>query len=170
MNTAIVESMQKQINKELYSSYLYFSMSSWMERQSLSGFANWLRIQAQEELFHATFMHDYLIRRGAPSLFKGIEEPPVEWGNITALFEEVSAHEKMITASINDMASLALENKDHATYQFLMQYIDEQVEEEEQSGAILEKLKISQCKPEYIYAMDQELAARVYSQPFTAAT
>lgn len=166
MDNKLLQALQSQINAEMYSSYLYLSMSSWAERQNLKGFANWFRIQAKEELFHATFMHDYLIRRGEASIMRAIEKPPEEWDGLQDLFEHFCEHEQSVTQMINDISSTALEVKDHATYQFLMQYVDEQVEEEENSGELFGKIKFSQGKPEYIYSLDLELAARVYTQPF----
>lgn len=169
MKENLLESIQEQVNAELYSAYLYLSMSSWADREGIKGFANWFRVQAQEELFHATFMHDYLLRRGEPSVMKTVMEPPSGWNSVQAAFEQVCAHERYVTERINNIASIAMENKDHATYQFFMQYVDEQVEEEETANDILQKIRFSQNKPEYIYALDTELAARVYTQPFGTA-
>lgn len=168
MNEKLLKAFQNQINAEMYSAYLYFSMSSWAEREALKGFAHWLRVQAQEEMFHATFMHDYLLRRGAPSLMAAIAEPPNEWAGVFEMMEHVCLHESHVTASINEIATIAMDCRDHAGYQFIMQYVDEQVEEEEHAGDIFNKIKFSQGKPEYLYALDQELAARVYTQPFGA--
>ena len=169
MDKKLLGAIQDQVNAELYSSYLYFAMSSWLESQNLPGFANWTRVQAQEELFHATYMHDYLIRRGEASLMQAIACPPNEWADIEKVFAQVYEHEGKVTASINNISTLALEAKDHAAYQFFMQYVDEQVEEMEESGNWLAKIKMSQLKPEILFGLDKEAAARVYTQPFGAA-
>ncbi len=118
MNKELLECIQEQINAEFYSSALYFSMSSWSERKGLKGFANWFRVQAQEELYHATFMHDYLIRRGEVSVMKTVAAPPSEWESIQTAFEQVCSHEQFVTDRINNISSIALDNRDHATYQF----------------------------------------------------
>lgn len=170
MNESLLSAFQKQINAELYSSYLYLAMSSWLDGQTLKGCSNWMRVQAREELFHATYMHDFLLRRGMPSVMSAIVAPPNAWRGIEDVFEQVCNHEKSVTESINNIATVALEVHDHAAYQFIMQYVNEQVEEEETSQDILNKIKFSQGKPEYLYALDNELSARIYRQPFGTPT
>lgn len=170
MKEDLLQAIQEQVNKEFYSAYLYLAMSSWCEREDFKGFASWFRVQAQEELFHATFMHDYLIRRKQTSVMRQIADPANDWQSLQQAFEQVCAHEAQVSASINQIASLALQQHDHASYQFFMQYVDEQVEEEETADYIYKRLIFSQGKPEYIYALDQELGSRTYTQPFGNAS
>ncbi len=166
MDDRLLTFLQNQINAEFYSAYMYLSMSSWCEEQEgIKGFANWMRVQAQEELFHALFMHDYVIRRGKPSHMKSISEPPSSWKDPLDMFESVLAHEQKVTKSINEIASVAMECNDHATYQFIMRFVDEQVEEEESVSDIIGKLKFYKGNTHILYDLDKELATRVYTQP-----
>jgi ferritin len=140
-------------------------MSSWFEREGLKGFASWMRVQAQEEDFHAKHMHDYLLRRGEPSRMKQIEAPQNDWANVCEVFEQVEKHEKFVTKSINEIASAAIADGDHAAYQFILWYVDEQVEEEETVADILGTLKLINNNPQGLYIFDKELGARTYTQP-----
>jgi ferritin len=159
----------EQVNAELYSSYLYLSMSSWADSQGLKGFANWTRVQAQEELVHAIFLHNQIMERGGRSILLPIQQPPSEWESPLAMFENILHHEEHVTALINNLASLALEEKDHAMYNFMQLYVDEQVEEEASATDIVVKLRRIGDNAALLYMMDNELAARVYAPPFGGA-
>lgn len=159
------ETLNFQFNRELYSGYLYLAMAAYFEDQDLPGFANWMRIQAQEELSHAMKFYDYLVRRGGRAVMADIEAPQNEWESATTVFEHVYEHEQMVTGLINKLVDLALELKDHATHNFLQWFVAEQVEEEESASGVLQKVKLASESKSGIYMLDQELAQRVFHPP-----
>ncbi len=159
------ETLNFQFNRELYSGYLYLAMAAYFEDQDLSGFANWMRIQAQEELSHAMKFYDYIVRRGGRAVMADIEAPENEWESATTVFEQVYEHEQMVTGLINKLVDLALELKDHATHNFLQWFVAEQVEEEESASGVLQKVKLASESKSGIYMLDQELAQRVFHPP-----
>jgi len=160
----VAKSINDQINKEYYSSYLYLSMSAYFEAEGLKGFANWMRIQAKEESDHAEKFFNYLNERGGRVELKAIEQVPTDFDGIEKVFDQVLEHEEMITASINDMMDVAIEAKDHATKSFLQWFVDEQVEEESTVGDIINNIKLIKGDGQGILMMDRELGSRVYTQ------
>ncbi|MBO8183361.1 MAG: ferritin [Archaeoglobus sp.] len=162
---SIQEALNKQINAELYSAYLYLSMSSYFESINLKGFANWMRIQAQEELSHAMRIYDYVIERGGRVILDAIEKPPSEWKSPLDAFEAVYNHEVKVTDLINDLVELALKERDHATYNMLQWFVNEQVEEEASADEIVQKLKLVGDEGRAIFMLDRELAQRQPPQP-----
>ena len=126
----ILEALNKQINAELYSAYLYISMSAYFESINLKGFANWMKVQAKEEVSHAMRIYNYVVERGGRVKLMAIEQPPIEWESPLHAFESAYNHEVKVTAMINELVDLALKEKDHATYNMLQWVINEQVEEE----------------------------------------
>ncbi|WP_228288205.1 ferritin [Thermosipho ferrireducens] len=163
MEERMIEALNKQTNEEFYSAYLYLSMSAYFEKIGLKGFANWMRIQAQEERDHAMKIFDYILSRGDNVKLFSIKEPTEKWDGPLDVFKQVLEHEKHITKCINDLVDLAEELKDRATYNFLQWYIDEQVEEEENANEILNKLEWIGDRKEAIFMLDNELGQRVYS-------
>ncbi len=161
MNAAINE----QINKELYSEYLYQAMAAWFASQGLPGFSNWMRVQAQEEHFHAMKFYDYVIETGGRVILEAIAKPPSEFGSPKAAFEATLEHENFITASINGLVDLALELRDHASNNFLQWYVAEQVEEEANDNAILDQLKWIGDNGNALLMLDKQLAMRVFVPP-----
>lgn len=159
----VAKSINDQINKEYYSSYLYLSMSAYFEAEGLKGFANWMRIQAKEESDHAEKFFNYLNERGGRVELKAIEQVPTDFDGIVKVFDQVLEHEEMITASINDMMDVAIEAKDHATKSFLQWFVDEQVEEEATVGDIINSIKLIKGDGQGILMMDRELGSRVYT-------
>ena len=159
------EAINKQINEEMFSSYLYLSMASWFESQNLKGFGNWMRIQAMEELTHAKRFYAYLIDRGARVILKEIRGPKTDWKNPIDAFEDVLKHEQVVTGLINNLADLALEAKDHATHNFLQFFIAEQVEEEANADAIIQSLKLVNDQQSGLFLIDKDLAARAFIPP-----
>lgn len=153
------------MNAELYSSYLYLSMSAYFEAEDLSGFANWMRVQAKEELSHAMKFYDYLVQRGARVTLTEIEAPPKEWDSALAVFEHVYEHEQMVTGLINGLVDLAISLSDHATNNFLQWYVAEQVEEEESASGVLQKVRMAGETPSGIFMVDNELSQRVFHPP-----
>ena len=134
--------LNKQVNAELYSSYLYLAMASNFEQMSLPGMGHWMRAQAKEELFHAMKLFEYIIERGGVATLAEIEAPPAKWDSALETFEDAYEHETKVTAMINDLVNLAIEEKDHATNSFLQWFVDEQVEEEASADEIVQKLRL----------------------------
>ncbi len=157
--------LNEQINAEFYSSYLYLSMSAYFQSLDLSGFANWMRVQAQEELMHALKIYDYVHERGGKVALRQIDSPPVEWDSPTAAFEHVYEHEQKVTGLINGLVDLAIEEKDHASNNFLQWFVSEQVEEEASANAVLQKLKLMGQVGNGLFMLDQEFAQRVFTPP-----
>ncbi|KQC05671.1 MAG: ferritin [Methanoculleus sp. SDB] len=167
MNAKVEKEINVQIRWELYSAYLYLSMSSWYESIGLRGFANWERIQAQEELAHAMKFFDYVISRGGRVILQPVDAPAADWTSPTKAFEQSLEHERFVTQRINDLVNLSLKEKDHASYNMLQWFIDEQIEEEANATEILEKLRMIENGggSGMLYMLDKELATRVFTPP-----
>ena len=162
------DALNRQINAELYSAYLYLSMSAQFAELGLAGGQSWMHVQFQEELFHAQKFFDYVVERGGRVLLGAIEQPTQEWPSPLAMFEGTLEHEQKVTGLINGLADLALELRDHATLQELQWFIGEQVEEEASADDMVKKLRLVQGAPGGLYEIDKELAARVYTPPLAA--
>lgn len=156
------KALNEQVNAEMYSAYLYLSMSAWAESQNLRGFANWLRVQYQEETAHALKIFDYILERGGQIELKKIEKPENNWKDIIEVFEQVYKHEQHVTSLINNLVSIAIEEKDYATNNMLQWFVNEQVEEEASALEILEQLKLFDGKGAPLFMMDRELKQRVF--------
>ncbi len=167
INPKMEAALNKQITEEFYSSFLYLSMSAYFESVSLTGFANWMKVQAQEEYFHATKFYTYLIQKGGRVELQAIAKPKTEWKNILDVYEETYAHEQKISALINGLVDLALEVKDHATNSFLQWFVTEQVEEEANVTKILDDLKLVGDNKSVLFMIDREMGQRVYTPPAT---
>ena len=157
--------INQQINAEMYSSYLYLSMATYFESISLGGLSNWMRQQAQEEMFHAMKMFDFVCERGGRVTLKAIDEPPSKWASVLDVIENVLAHEQKVTGLINDLVNLALDERDHATNIFLQWFVSEQVEEEDTAGGLVDKLKLIGGDANGLFMLDTELATRVFTLP-----
>lgn len=160
--------INKQINAELYSAYLYLSMAAYFEDANLPGFANWMRVQFEEEQFHAMKFLNYLTERGGRVHLEAIEKPRFEWNNAIEVFEETLEHEKHVTALINNIAEVAEEEKDRATQNLLIWFIDEQVEEEGAAEKILNDLKMIGGEGHGMLMLDREFATRTFVPPTNA--
>ena len=136
------DALNEQINKELYSAYIYYSMSAWFETQTLTGMAHWMRKQANEEIEHAQKIYKYVNERGGSVIMKAIDAPKTQWKSALEVFRDAYEHEKFVTASIDKLWDKAFSLKDKATMTFLKWFVDEQVEEEAQTSEIVEKLKM----------------------------
>lgn len=154
------QALNKQINAEFYSSYLYLSMSSYFEENKYAGFAHWMRIQAQEEVMHAmklyTFVHD---RDGIVELSE-VKAPPKSWKTPLEAFKETLAHEKKVSKMIYDLVDLANKEHDHAVHNFLQWFITEQVEEEASTSRLLDQFEMVEGAPGGVYMLDRELGSR----------
>jgi ferritin len=159
------KAINQQINAELYSSYLYLSMATYFESISLDGFSNWMRQQAQEELFHGMKMFDFVCERGGRVTLKAIDEPPSSWKSPLDAFENVLSHEQKVTGLINDLVNLALDERDHATNIFLQWFVSEQVEEEDTAGTLVDKLKLIGKDANGLFMLDTELGQRAFTLP-----
>ncbi len=162
----LADAISKQINAELYSAYLYLAMSAWADAQGLDGMKNWLYVQYQEESVHGLHLYAYLLDRDAAPAFYPIEKPETSWDSPIAVFEHVARHEAHVTALLNDLATLAMQEKDHATYQFVMWYVNEQVEEEANADKIGKRLGLIGDNKGQLLTLDAELAARTFVNPF----
>ena len=162
------KALNAQVNAEYYSAYLYHSMSAYAERAALKGIANWLFVQAKEEMAHGVNMYQYILDRGAVPVLTAIEQPPVEFESIEDLFRMVLEHEQKVTRLINAIASLAMQESDHACYQFIMWYVNEQVEEEANASDIIGRLELIGGDKGLLLSLDNELAARTFVNPFPA--
>ena len=162
------DALNGQINAELYSSYLYLSMAAWFSARSLPGFANWMRCQVQEELFHATKMFDYVNERGGTVVLEAIAKPDDTWDSPLTVLKQVARHEAHVTKLINDLVNCALDERDHASNIFLQWYVTEQVEEEASVGEALNKLKMIGKDSAGMFAMDLEMGKRIFTPPAAA--
>ncbi len=167
MNKKIEKAFNAQINAETYSAYMYWAMSAALEAMDLPGFANWMRIQAQEEMTHSAKFYHHIIERGGRVTLTAIDGPPTEWNDVQAVFANVLEHEQKVTGLINDLMDLALAEKDHASAMFLQWFVTEQVEEEATANDLLGKLKIAGSTPAGLYMLDKEMAQRVFVPPST---
>jgi len=159
----MARALNKQINEELFSSYLYLSMSAYFESLGLKGFANWMMVQYKEENDHAMKIYNYLLSQGSEVKLYAISEPGYKWKSPLNAFEETLKHEQHITECINDLVDMAEKLKDRATYNFLQWYIDEQVEEEENDRDIIDKLKLVGENSNGLFMIDKELLQRTYT-------
>ncbi|MCS7143473.1 MAG: ferritin [Archaeoglobaceae archaeon] len=158
----MVKALNQQLNREIYSGYLYLSMSAYFESLGLRGFANWMRVQWQEELMHAMKFFEYIAKRGGRVELFAIEEPPKSWKSPLDAFEYALEHEKKVTKLISDLVELAIAEKDHATLNMLQWFVNEQVEEEESFGEIVGKLKLAKEDSKVLLFIDSELGKREF--------
>ncbi len=154
------DALNEQIKNELYSAYLYLSMSAYAKSMNFNGFAHWLKLQAKEELEHAMKIYDYVFERGGRAVLKAIDEPPKEWSSFLELFKKVYEHENKVTNMINNLLKMAREENDYATEVFLHWFVDEQVEEEASANEIVQKLKFAGNQINVLMLIDRALAQR----------
>jgi ferritin len=152
--------LNKQINEEMFSSYLYLSMAAYFESVNLPGFANWMRVQTQEENLHAMMFFDYVNERNGRVLLTKIETPKTEWKSALDAFTEAYNHEKHISKRIRALVKQARELDDDSTDNFLQWFVAEQVEEENSTYTIVQQLKLIGDDRAGLFLIDRELAAR----------
>ena len=157
--------LNKQINAEMFSAYLYLSMAAYFESISLDGFAKWMEAQAMEEMAHAKKFYDFVSERGGRILLDAIKKPKTDWTSPLEAFEDASKHEQYVTSLINELVNLAIEEKDHASNNFLQWFVAEQVEEEASADSIVQKLKLVGDRGNAIFMMDRELGQRTFTLP-----
>ena len=168
LKKSIEEALNQQINAEFHSAYLYLSMCSYFQSIGMAGCANWMKVQHQEELAHATHFFDYVLERGGRVLLKPIEKVDVDFKNVMHVFQETLAHEVKVTGLINNLMDVAIKESDHATKSFLQWFVDEQVEEEANVEQILNNLKLINGEGQGLLMMDREMGTRVFVNPFPA--
>ncbi|HEY3414186.1 MAG TPA: ferritin [Armatimonadota bacterium] len=159
------DAINAQITREYYSSYLYLSMAAYFESESLTGFAKWMRVQVQEENAHALIFFNYICDRDGKVELGAIEKPPAAFTSALDVFEKTYEHEQKVTAWINDLADLAVSEKDHASRRLLDWFVDEQVEEEANDTTIIAALKRIGNDGNALLTLDKELGARVFALP-----
>lgn len=170
MNTAMISkniqsALNDQINAELWSAYLYLSMSLDAEAKSLKGAANWFFVQWLEEQDHARIFQNYMNDRGASVMLKPIDGVQTKWKDLLEMFKDTLEHEKKVTAMINDLVRLAEKEQDYATLSRLQWFVDEQVEEEKNASDLIADLEYADGKYDVIRMIDKELAEREHSKP-----
>lgn len=161
----IEKAINEQINAETYSAYLYWAMSAYFETINLKGFANWMAVQAQEELTHAAKFYRYVNERGGRVKLTAIEAPAVEWESPLAVFKEAYTHECHVTNLINKLVDLSLAESDHATHNFLQWFVAEQVEEEASADEVVQQLELVGGQGHGLLMVDRELATRTFVMP-----
>lgn len=162
LSKKVEDAINKQINAELYSAYLYLAMSAFFRNMNLNGFANWMRIQNMEESTHAMKFFDFLLERGGNINLAKIDAVDAKWKDIVDVFEATLAHEREITKKINDLVEIAKSEKDNATLNLLQWFVNEQVEEEANAEEILQQLKFVKGEGHGVLLLDRELKARVF--------
>jgi len=154
--------LNEQVNAEFWSAYFYLSMSAYFEDKGLGGFANWMKVQFQEEQSHALKIFNFIVERGGRAELKPIAEVDQEWESVIHVFEETLKHEQKVTSLVNNLTDIAIELKDHASRSFLQWFVDEQVEEEAGVNELLDQLRMFEGKGYGLYQMDKELKSRVF--------
>ena len=160
LKKSMEDALNKQVNAEFYSSYLYLAMSAYFESIPMKGFASWLRLQSREELSHGMKFYHYIVEVGGTPKLLAVEAPKTPWKSTEAVFEQVYAHEQKVTGLIHGLMDLASKEKDYATQNFLGWFVKEQVEEEANASEILARIRILGDRPGHLFALDHELGKR----------
>jgi ferritin len=159
------DALNEQINAEIWSAYLYLSMSAYFEDQNLPGFANWMKTQWQEEISHSIKMFDYINERGGRVILKPIAEVKTEWTGAIEVFTETLDHERLVSSLINKLVDIAISESDHATNNMLQWFVAEQVEEEANAESLLQQLIMIDGFGHGMLMLDRELAQRTFVDP-----
>jgi ferritin len=159
------KALNEQITREMYSAFLYMSMAADSTVKGLKGFANWFMVQYHEEMLHAMKMYEYVLRQGNTVTLAAIDQPPSTFSSPMDMFTQTLAHEQKVTAWINELASLAVTEKDHATQTFMQWYVTEQVEEEENDNDVIAQLKLIGNDTSGLFMLDREMGTRLLTVP-----
>ena len=165
LNKKVEKALNDQINAELWSAFLYLSMSAYFQSINLNGFANWMKVQYQEESAHAMILFNYANERGGKVILRALDKPETEFKNPIHVFETTLKHEEKVTSLINNLMNIAISEKDHATANMLQWFVSEQVEEEANASEILGQLKLIKNDGQGLLLLDRELKTRVYVVP-----
>ncbi len=160
LSPALLKALNDQVQAEMFSAYLYGSMSADFKDKNYDGFAAWMMVQAKEEMEHARKIYDYIFDRGGRVTYQALEAPQASWDSAEEAFEASLAHEQKITGMIHDLLRLARKEDDLPTESFLQWFVDEQVEEEDSVETVLAKIRMVGKTPNGLYLLDRELAAR----------
>jgi ferritin len=160
MKEKLVNALNEQVNKELYSAYIYQSMAAYFDSKNLEGFSAWMDVQAQEEMEHARKIYDFIQDRGGRVKLTAIAEPKHDWKDALEVFSDALKHEEFVTDSINKLVDLAIEENDHAMNNFLQWFVAEQVEEEKTTGDIKDRLELIGDNVQALLALDEKLGGR----------
>ena len=161
----MIDAINEQINKELFSEYLYLSMAAYLEGEGLSGFSNFMKVQVQEERFHAMKFYNYVNEQGGRVILEQIDKPQTDWESPLKVFQDALEHEKKVTASIYNLMDIALKLNDHASKGMLQWFVDEQVEEEASMDKYVNMLSMIGNEANGLFMLDTKLAARVFTPP-----
>eukprot|EP01047_Picozoa_sp_COSAG01_P013511 COSAG01_NODE_637_length_14621_cov_5040.164234_7_plen_158_part_00 len=155
-----MKAINDQINLEAYSAYVYLAMAAYFDDLSLDGCSSWLKIQAKEELSHMMKFYEYLVSQNQAIVFQSIKKPSKNWETPLTAFSVALGHEQKVTAAIHHIMDLAIKHNDHRTKQFLLWFVEEQIEEEQEVQAIVDKIKLIREESSSILLIDKELKAR----------
>jgi ferritin len=156
------DAMNEQIKNELESYYIYLSMAAWLHSKALDGMGHWMRVQAHEEMLHAMKFFNHLIDRGGKVALKDLKQLKIQWKSPLDVFQDAFEHEKFISKKINDLMSIARQEKEYASEPLLAWFTDEQIEEEANASKITEQLEMVGADKSGLLMLDRELAARAY--------
>jgi ferritin len=165
LNEKIENAFNDQMMFEMYSANIYLSMATYFDAKNLTGFASWMKVQYQEEMFHVMKFYGYINERGGRVIIGGTDTPKTDWDSPLAAFENALAHERLVTGRINDLVDLAGQEKDHASLNFLQWFVAEQVEEESNVDGIVQQLAILAGDPSGLLMLDRELGQRIFTPP-----
>lgn len=165
ISTTMEKALLGQLNDEFYSAYLYLAMSAYCSHLEFNGAANWFKLQYEEEHMHATKIYNYLVEQGVQVVLGELASPPSKYGKLLEVFSTSLSHEQSMTSRLNDLSDLALKEKDHATYNLLQWFVNEQVEEESSIGGIISKLKMVKDDGYGLLMIDNELGGRTTPDP-----
>ena len=160
ISQGVQDAINEQINHEFFSAYIYLSMSAYFEHSNLPGFANWMKVQAQEEVTHGMKLFDFINDRGGRVMLKPIEGPPTEFKGPLNVFEQALKHEQAVTKMIHNLYETADKAHDFATQVALQWFITEQVEEEKSADLIVEQLKMIGNDRPALLILDRDLGSR----------
>ena len=163
MKKNVESAINKQIQAEFYSAYMYLAMAAYFDSSDLPGMANWMKIQAQEEITHGMKFYQFLVDRGATPVMEALQKPTATYASPLAVFKAALKHEQLVTSLIHNLYELAVKEKDYAFQSFLKWYIDEQVEEEANATEMIDKIKLAGEKGPGLFMLDKELAARKFN-------
>lgn len=160
LNKKTEKTLNDQLNFEMHSANIYLSMAAYFDAMNFSGFAHWMKMQAQEETGHATRFYNFINERGGRVILTGLDAPPTEWDSPLAAFEHALEHERLVSGRINGMVTSAMADKDHAVVNFLQWFVAEQVEEEASVETVVQQLKLLASAPGGLFMLDRQLAGR----------
>ncbi len=160
LSEKVLAELNRQMNREFYSSYLYMGLAVYFRKQNWNGFAHWMDVQAKEEFEHAMKFYHYIFERDGVPEWDAVEKPPSDWDSPLAAFEAALSHEMKITSHINDLVKMAREEGDYATEAFLQWFVTEQVEEEASVREIIHHIKQAPDSPSHLFLLDRHLAQR----------